>query len=200
MNITSEMVKTLREKTQAGMMDCKEALKASEGNLDKAVDYLRKKGLATAQKRAGRTASQGQIGSYIHAGGKIGVLVEVNCETDFVGRTDQFGEFVHNLAMHIAASNPVCVRREEMPPEVLEKEKEIYRDQARESGKPEKVLDKIVEGKVEKFFKESCLMEQVYVKNPDLTIADLLNDMIAQIGENMTIRRFVRFQLGESES
>jgi elongation factor Ts len=194
------MVKTLREKTQAGMMDCKEALKASEGNLDKAVDYLRKKGLATAQKRAGRTASQGQIGSYIHAGGKIGVLVEVNCETDFVGRTDQFGEFVHNLAMHIAASNPVCVRREEMPPEVLEKEKEIYRDQARESGKPEKVLDKIVEGKVEKFFKESCLMEQVYVKNPDLTIADLLNDMIAQIGENMTIRRFVRFQLGESES
>ena len=165
MNITSEMVKTLRDKTQAGMMDCKEALKASEGNLGKAVDYLRKKGLATAQKRAGRTTSQGQIGSYIHAGGKIGVMVEVNCETDFVGRTAQFSEFVHNLAMHVAASNPVCVRREDMPLETLEKEREIYRDQARESGKPEKVLDKIVEGKVEKFFKESCLLEQVYVKN-----------------------------------
>jgi elongation factor Ts len=200
LNITSEMVKTLRDKTQAGMMDCKEALKASEGNLEKAVDYLRKKGLATAQKRAGRNTSQGQIGSYIHAGGKIGVMVEVNCETDFVGRTDQFSEFVHNLAMHIAASNPACVRREEMPLETLEKEREIYRDQARETGKPEKVLDKIVEGKVEKFFKESCLMEQVYVKNPDLTIADLLNEMIAQIGENISIRRFVRFQLGESES
>ena len=200
MNITSEMVKTLRDKTQAGMMDCKEALKASEGNLGKAVDYLRKKGLATAQKRAGRTTSQGQIGSYIHAGGKIGVMVEVNCETDFVGRTAQFTEFVHNLAMHIAASNPVCVRREDMPLETLEKEREIYRDQARESGKPEKVLDKIVEGKVEKFFKESCLLEQVYVKNPDLTIGDLLNEMIGQIGENISIRRFVRFQLGESES
>jgi elongation factor Ts len=200
LNITSEMVKTLRDKTQAGMMDCKEALKASEGNLGKAVDYLRKKGLATAQKRAGRTTSQGQIGSYIHAGGKIGVMVEVNCETDFVGRTAQFNEFVHNLAMHIAASNPVCVRREDMPLETLEKEREIYRDQARESGKPEKVLDKIVEGKVEKFFKESCLLEQVYVKNPDLTIGDLLNEMIGQIGENISIRRFVRFQLGESES
>jgi elongation factor Ts len=191
------MVKTLREKTQAGMMDCKEALKASEGDMEKAVEYLRKKGLATAQKRAGRTTSQGQIGSYIHGGGKIGVMVEVNCETDFVGRTDQFSELVHNLAMHIAAANPVCVRREEFPAALLEKEKEIYLAQAKETGKPEKVLEKIVEGKVEKYFKETCLMEQAYVKNPDITITDLLNDKIAQIGESISIRRFSRFQLGE---
>jgi elongation factor Ts len=197
LNITSEMVKALREKTQAGMMDCKEALKASDGDMDKAVEYLRKKGLATAQKRAGRTTSQGQVGSYIHAGGKIGVLVEVNCETDFVARTEQFSELVHNLAMHIAAANPVCIRREEFPPELLQKEREIYLAQARETGKPEKVLEKIVEGKLEKYFKETCLMEQAYVKNPDITIADLLNETIAQIGESITIRRFVRFQLGE---
>ena len=199
MNITSELVKALRDKTQAGMMDCKEALKAADGDMEKAVDYLRKKGLATAQKRAGRITSQGQIGSYIHGGGKIGVMVEVNCETDFVGRTEQFGELVHNLAMHIAASNPVCVRREEMPIEVLEKERAIYRDQAKESGKPEKVVEKIVEGKVEKYFKEFCLMEQPYVKNPDITITDLLNEKIAQIGESLTIRRFARYQLGEEQ-
>jgi elongation factor Ts len=199
LNITSELVKALREKTQAGMMDCKEALKAADGDMEKAVEYLRKKGLATAQKRAGRTTSQGQIGSYIHGGGKIGVMVEVNCETDFVGRTDQFGELVHNIAMHIAAANPVCVRREEMPAELLEKEKEIYRAQAIESGKPEKVLEKIVEGKLDKYFKDFCLMEQAYVKNPDITITDLINDKIAQIGESVTIRRFARFQLGEEE-
>jgi elongation factor Ts len=197
LNITSELVKALRDKTQAGMMDCKEALKAADGDMDKAIEYLRKKGLATAQKRAGRTTSQGQIGSYIHGGGKIGVMVEVNCETDFVGRTDQFGELVHNIAMHVAAANPVCVRREEMPAELLEKEREIYRAQAKESGKPEKVLDKIVEGKLEKFFKDFCLMEQAYVKNPDISIADLINDKIAQIGESITIRRFSRYQLGE---
>jgi elongation factor Ts len=197
LNITSELVKALRDKTQAGMMDCKEALKAADGDMDKAVEHLRKKGLATAQKRAGRTTSQGQIGSYIHGGGKIGVMVEVNCETDFVGRTDQFGELVHNIAMHIAAANPICVRREEVPAELLEKEKEIYRAQAKESGKPEKVLDKIVEGKLEKFFKDFCLMEQAYVKNPDISITDLINDKIAQIGESISIRRFARFQLGE---
>lgn len=197
MNITSELVKALRDKTQAGMMDCKEALKAADGDMEKAVDHLRKKGLATAQKRAGRTTSQGQVGSYIHAGGKIGVMVEINCETDFVGRTEQFGELVHNLAMHIAAANPICVRREELPAELLEKEKEIYRAQAKESGKPEKVVEKMVEGKIEKYFKESCLMEQAYVKNPDITIADLLNEKLAQIGENITIRRFTRYQLGE---
>jgi elongation factor Ts len=197
LNITSELVKALRDKTLAGMMDCKEALKAADGDMEKAVEYLRKKGLATAQKRAGRTTSQGQIGSYIHGGGKIGVMVEVNCETDFVGRTDQFGELVHNIAMHIAAANPICVRREEMPAEVMEKEKEIYRAQAKESGKPEKVLEKVVEGKLDKFFKEFCLMEQAYVKNPDMTINDLINDKIAQIGESITIRRFARYQLGE---
>ncbi len=197
MNITSELVKTLRDKTLAGMMDCKEALKAADGDMEKAVEVLRKKGLATAQKRSGRTTSQGQIGSYIHGGGKIGVMVEVNCETDFVGRTEQFGELVHNIAMHIAAANPACVRREEMPAHLLEKEKEIYRAQALETGKPEKVIEKIVEGKVEKYFKETCLLEQAYVKNPDITITDLLNDKVAQIGENISIRRFARYQLGE---
>ncbi len=197
MNITSELVKALREKTQAGMMDCKQALQTAEGDMEKAVEYLRKKGLATAQKRSGRTTSQGQIGSYIHAGGKIGVLVEVNCETDFVGRNEQFGELVHNLAMHIAAANPICIRREEFPAELLAKEREIYLAQAKESGKPEKVVEKMVEGKLEKFLKENCLMEQPYVRNPDITIADLINEKIAQIGESITIRRFARFQLGE---
>lgn len=197
MNITPELVKTLRDKTQAGIMDCKEALKEADGDMDKAVEHLRKKGLATAQKRAGRATSQGQIGSYIHAGGKMGVMVEVNCETDFVGRTDQFVEFVHNIAMHIAAANPVCVRREEVPSEVVEKEKEIYRAQAKETGKPDKVIEKIVEGKLDKFFKDSCLLEQAYVKNPDITITDYLNDTVAQTGESITIRRFARFVLGE---
>jgi elongation factor Ts len=197
LNITPELVKTLRDKTQAGIMDCKEALKEADGDMDKAVEHLRKKGLATAQKRAGRATSQGQVGSYIHAGGKMGVMVEVNCETDFVGRTDQFGEFAHNIAMHIAAASPVCVRREEMPSEVVEKEKEIYRAQAKETGKPDKVIEKIVEGKLDKFFKDSCLLEQAYVKNPDITITDYLNDTIAQTGESITIRRFTRFVLGE---
>jgi len=197
LNITPELVKTLRDKTQAGIMDCKEALKEADGDMEKAVEHLRKKGLATAQKRAGRATSQGQIGSYIHAGGKMGVMVEVNCEPDFVGRTDQFGEFVHNIAMHIAAANPVCVRREEMPSAVVEKEKEIYRAQAQETGKPDKVIEKIVEGKLDKFFKDSCLLEQGYVKNPDITITDYLNDTIAQTGESITIRRFARFVLGE---
>jgi elongation factor Ts len=195
--ITPELVKTLREKTQAGIMDCKEALKEADGDMEKAVEHLRKKGLATAQKRAGRATCQGQIGSYIHGGGKMGVMVEVNCETDFVGRTDQFGEFVHNIAMHTAAANPVCVRREEMPAEVVEKEKEIYRAQAQETGKPDQVIEKIVEGKLDKFFKDSCLLEQSYVKNPDITITDYLNDTIAQTGESITIRRFARFVLGE---
>jgi elongation factor Ts len=197
LNITPELVKTLRDKTQAGIMDCKAALKEAAGDMDKAVEHLRKKGLATAQKRAGRATSQGQIGSYIHAGGKMGVMVEVNCETDFVGRTDQFGEFVHNIAMHIAAANPVCVRREEMPSPVVEKEKEIYRAQAKETGKPDKVIEKIVEGKLDKFFKDSCLLEQAYVKNPDITITDYLNDTIAKTGECITIRRFARFVLGD---
>jgi elongation factor Ts len=191
------LVKTLRDKTQAGIMDCKEALKEADGDLEKAVEYLRKKGLATAQKRAGRAASQGQIGSYIHGGGKIGVMVEVNCETDFVGRTESFSEFVHNIAMQIAAANPLCVRREEMPADIIEKERDIYRAQAQESGKPDKVIEKIVDGKVDKFFKESCLLEQAYVKNPDISIADYLNETIAQTGESIAIRRFTRYVLGD---
>jgi elongation factor Ts len=178
-------------------MDCKEALKEAGGDLEKAVEYLRKKGLATAQKRAGRATSQGQVGSYIHGGGKMGVLVEINCETDFVARTDQFSEFVHNIAMHIAAANPLCVRREELPETVLEKERDIYRAQARETGKPEKVIEKIVEGKVDKFYKEACLLEQAYVKNPDISITDYLNETIAQTGESISIRRFTRYMLGD---
>jgi elongation factor Ts len=197
LEISASLVKELREKTGVGIMDCKKALKESEGDLEKAVDFLRQKGIATAQKRGGRTTSEGQIQSYIHAGGKIGVLVEVNCETDFTGKTDEFHEMVKNIAMHIAATNPIAIDRDGIPPEALEKEKNIYAIQAKESGKPEKVIDKIVEGKMGKFYSESCLLEQAYVKNPDITIHDLLNEMIAKTGENMVIKRFVRYQLGE---
>jgi elongation factor Ts len=179
-------------------MDCKTALKECDGDIDGAVDYLRKKGIATAKKRGGRTTSQGQIQSYIHAGGKIGVLVEANCETDFTGKTDDFTAFVKNLAIQIAASTPIAIDREQVPDDVVEKEKDIYATQARESGKPDKVIEKIVEGKLNKFFAESCLLEQPFVKNPDITVKDLLNDLIAKTGENIVIRRFVRFQLGES--
>ncbi len=179
-------------------MDCKTALKECDGDIDGAVDYLRKKGIATAKKRGGRTTSQGQIQSYIHAGGKIGVLVEANCETDFTGKTDDFTAFVKNLAIQIAASSPIAIDREQVPDDVVEKEKDIYATQARESGKPDKVIEKIVEGKLNKFFAESCLLEQPFVKNPDITVKDLLNDLIAKTGENIVIRRFVRFQLGES--
>jgi elongation factor Ts len=191
------MVRDLREKTGAGMMDCKKALAESGGNFEKAVDYLRQKGLATAAKRAGRVASEGRIGSYIHAGAKIGVLVEVNCETDFVAKTDDFQNFAKDLAMQIAASNPFFVRREEVPPEALEKEREIYRIQAREAGKPEKVIDKIVDGKLEKYYGEVCLLEQVFVKDTDIKIQDLLNGLIGKLGEKIEIRRFARFQVGE---
>ena len=197
MDISATMVRDLREKTGAGMMDCKKALTESGGNFEKAVDYLRQKGLATAAKRAGRVASEGRIGSYIHAGGKIGVLVEVNCETDFVAKTDDFQNFGKDLAMQIAASNPLFVRREEVPPEALEKEREIYRIQAREAGKPEKVIDKIVDGKLEKYYGEVCLLEQVFVKDTDLKIQDLLNGLIGKLGEKIEIRRFARFQVGE---
>ena len=196
--INAAMVKQLREKTGAGIMDCKEALSECNANLDQAVDYLRKKGLATAQKRAGRAMSEGVIQPYIHMGGKLGVLVEINCETDFVAKTEDFKEFAKNIAMHIAASNPVGIVAEDVPAEIIEKEKEIYRAQAREMGKPEKMIDKIAEGKLNKFFKESCLMNQAYVRNPDVTVADVLNEVIAKIGENITIKRFVRFQVGES--
>ncbi len=197
MDISATMVRDLREKTGAGMMDCKKALAESGGNFEKAVDYLRQKGLATAAKRAGRVASEGRIGSYIHAGGKIGVLVEVNCETDFVAKTDDFQSFSKDLAMQIAASNPLYVRREDVPAEALEREREIYRIQARESGKPEKIIDKIVDGKLEKYYGEVCLLEQVFVKDTDLKIQDLMNGLIGKLGEKIEIRRFARFQVGE---
>lgn len=198
MTVSTSLIKQLREKTGVGIMDCKTALKECDGDIDGAVDYLRKKGIATAKKRGGRTTSQGQIQSYIHAGGKIGVLVEANCETDFTGKTDDFTAFVKNLAIQIAASSPIAIDREQVPDDVVEKEKDIYATQARESGKPDKVIEKIVEGKLNKFFADSCLLEQPFVKNPDITVKDLLNDLIAKTGENIVIRRFVRFQLGES--
>lgn len=197
MEISAGMVKQLREKTGAGMMDCKEALKETGADLDKAVDYLRKKGLATAAKRAGRSMKEGLIESYIHTGGKIGVMLEINCETDFVAKTDDFKEFARNIALHIAASSPLGITAQDVPEAVIEKEREIYKAQAMESGKPEQVAQKIVEGKIAKFFKESCLMNQLYVKDNSLTIADYLNEVIAKTGENIVIRRFVRFQLGE---
>ncbi|MBA3029690.1 MAG: translation elongation factor Ts [Desulfobacteraceae bacterium] len=195
--ISAAMVKQLREKSGAGMMDCKVALKECDGDMEKASDYLRKKGLATAAKRAGRAMSEGLIHAYIHTGGKIGVLVEVNCETDFVAKSDDFQEFVKNVAMHIAATNPVGITSADVPPEVVEKEKEIYRAQALESGKPQQMVDKIAEGKLNKFFKDSCLLNQQYVRDPQISIQDLLNGLIAKIGENITIRRFVRYQIGE---
>ncbi|MFC1814883.1 translation elongation factor Ts [Thermodesulfobacteriota bacterium] len=196
--ISATMVKQLREKTGTGIMDCKEALSACNGDINNAIDFLRKKGLATARKRAGRAMSEGTIQSYIHMGGKLGVLVEVNCETDFVAKTDDFKEFSKNIAMHIAATNPVGIAPEDVPEEILNKEREIYHAQALEMGKPEKMIAKIVEGKLNKFFKENCLLKQAYVRDPDMTVADLLNDVIAKIGENITVKRFVRFQLGES--
>ena len=199
MTISTSVIKELREKTGVGIMDCKMALKESDGDIGKAIDFLRKKGIATAKKRGGRTASQGQVQSYIHAGGKIGVLVEVNCETDFTGKTEDFTNFTKDLAIQIAATSPIAIDRERVPEDILEHEKEIYASQARESGKPEKVIDKIVEGKLKKFFSESCLLEQPFVKNPDMTIQDLLNEIMAKTGENIVIRRFVRFQLGESD-
>ncbi len=199
MEISAALVKELREKTGVGVMDCKKALKETDGDINKAVDYLRKKGIATAKKRGGRATSEGQVQSYIHAGGKIGVLVEVNCETDFTGKTEDFTDFVKNVAMQIAATNPISIDREGIPPEILSKEREIYATQARDSGKPDKIIEKIVEGKMSKFYGEACLLEQAYVKNPDITVQDLLHEMMAKTGENIAVRRFVRFQLGESD-
>jgi elongation factor Ts len=197
MDISVELVKDLRQRTGAGIVDCKIALQESKGDIEGAIDYLRRKGLATAAKKAGRIATEGLISSYIHAGGKMGVLVEVNCETDFVAKTEEFQAFAKNIAMHIAAANPQYLRREEVPLEVLEKEKEIYRTQALEAGKPPKVVEKIVEGKMERFFSEVCLLEQTYIKDSDLTIKELVDSMVAKLGENIAIRRFARFQLGE---
>ena len=196
--ISAAMVKQLREKTGAGIMDCKEALAECDGDISKSIDFLRKKGLATASKRSGRVMSEGVIKSYIHTGSKLGVLVEMNCETDFVAKNDDFIEFAKNIAMHIAATNPVGIRPEDVPEEIINKEKEIYRAQAIETGKPEKIVDKIAEGKLQKFYKDNCLMSQTYVRDPSVTIDDLLSGLIAKIGENITIKRFVRFQVGES--
>lgn len=195
--ISANMVMQLREKTGAGIMDCKGALKACDGDMSKAVDFLRKKGLATAAKRAGRAMTEGIIESYIHMDGKLGVLVEVNCETDFVAKNNDFKAFAKNIAMHIAATNPAGIRPEDIPDEIINKEREIYRGQVLEMGKPEKIADKIVEGKISKYFKENCLMNQDYVRDPNMTISDLLNEMIAKIGENISIKRFIRFRIGE---
>lgn len=195
--ISATMVKQLREKSGAGMMDCKQALVECDADIDKAVDFLRKKGLATAQKRAGRAMTEGTIQSYIHMGGKLGVLVEVNCETDFVAKNDDFVQFARNIAMHIAATNPLGMRAEDVPEETVQRERDIYQAQALETGKPENVITKIVDGKMNKFFKENCLLNQPYVRDPDLAVEDVLNELIAKIGENITIRRFVRFQTGE---
>ena len=197
MSITAAQVNELRKATGAGLMDCKKALTETDGDMEKSVDYLRKKGLAAASKKAGRIATEGLVGSYIHAGGKIGVLVEVNCETDFVAKNESFQTFVKDIAMHIAAAAPQCVRREEVQEAVVEREKEIYRAKARESGKPDNIIEKIIEGQVNKFYAEICLIEQSFVKDPDKTIQTYLNETIATIGENISIRRFSRFVLGE---
>jgi len=196
--ISAEMVKQLREKTGAGIMDCKQALSECDIDIDKAVDFLRKKGLATAAKRAGRAMTEGIIHSYIHMGGKLGVLVEIGCETDFVAKNEDFHEFAKNIAMHIAAANPLGINVEDVPEDVINKERDIYRAQALEMGKPENMIDKIAEGKLNKFIKESCLLNQAYVRDPKIAIADLLNELIAKIGENIIIKRFARFQTGES--
>jgi len=197
LDITASMVKELRDKTNSGMMDCKEALSASGGNLEKAVEYLRKKGLSAATKRSSRAAKDGMVESYIHMGGKIGVMVEVNCETDFVAKTDNFKAMVKDIAMHIAAANPTYLKPEDIPEDVMEGERGIYRDQALASGKPEKVVDRIIDGKINKFYEEVCLLNQKFVKDTDITIQTLVNNMIASTGENMVVRRFARFQLGE---
>ena len=195
--ITAALVKELRERTGAGMMDCKKALAATEGDMDKAIDFLREKGLAAAAKKAGRIAAEGLVESYIHGGGRIGVLVEVNCETDFVAKTDAFKSLVKDIAMHIAAANPSYLRREEVPAAELEHEKMVLSEQARNEGKPEKIIEKMVTGRIEKYYKEVCLLEQPFVKDPDKTISDLITESIAKIGENIAIRRFTRYQLGE---
>ncbi|MBW2059316.1 MAG: translation elongation factor Ts [Deltaproteobacteria bacterium] len=198
--VDGNLVKELRQRTGAGIMDCKRALEETEGNLEKAIDRLREKGLARAAKRSGRATREGLVGSYIHAGGRIGVLVEVNCETDFVARTVEFQNLVKDTAMQIAAASPTYVERGQVPAEVIEKERQILRTQAVESGKPEKVIDRIVEGRMEKFFSEVCLLDQPFIRDPDMTFREVLNGVISQVGENISIRRFARFQLGEGQA
>src|SRR4051812_24623770 len=197
MEINAQLVKELREKTGAGMMDCKNALVEAKADMEQAIVILRKKGLASAQKKASRIAAEGMIGHYIHQGGKLGVLVEVNCETDFAARSDDFQNLVKDIAMHIAAQNPLYVKREDVPGEVLEKEREIYKDQARSSGKPANIIDKIAEGKLESYYEMACLYDQKFVKDPNMTVKELINQFVGKIGENIQVRRFSRFKTGE---
>ena len=196
MAITTKMVKDLRDKTQAGMMDCKKALENTGGDMEKAVDLLRQKGLAVAAKRANRATSEGVVATYIHAGGKLGVMVELGCETDFVAKNDDFREFAKDIAMHIAAANPISISRDEVPADVIAREKDIFVQQALDSGKPEAIVEKMVNGKIEKFLAEVALLEQKFVKNPDLSIQDLLNELVGKMGENISIKKFARFQVG----
>ena len=198
MSIDATIVKKLREKTGAGMMDCKKALVETDGDIDKAVDSLRKSGIAKAEKKGERTAKEGLVFSYIHHGGRLGVLLELNCETDFVAKTDGFSDLANNISMQIAATNPLSISRDEIDQSVLDREKEIFADQAKESGKPDNIIDKIVEGRVEKFFAESCLLEQQYIKDPDRKVLDLITESVATLGENIVVNRFIRFAIGES--
>ena len=199
MSIDASVVKELREKTGAGMMDCKKALVETSGNIDKAIDFLRKSGIAKAEKKGDRTAKEGLIFSYIHHGGRLGVLVELNCETDFVAKTDGFSDLAHNIAMQIAATSPLAVTSEDIDQTLLDKEKEIFTDQAKESGKPKEIIGKIVDGRLEKFYAESCLMEQQFIKDPDRKIGDLITDAVSTLGENIIINQFSRFSVGESK-
>lgn len=197
MGITASMVKELRIKSGVGMMDCKKALIESNGNFEKAIEYLRKKGMSAAAKRSSKAAKDGTVASYIHMGGKIGVMVEINCETDFVAKTDNFRVLAKDIAMHVAAANPRYLKPEDIPEDILEKEKDIYRSQALAEGKPEKILDRITDGKLKKYYEDTCLLDQKFVKDPDISVRTLVNNMIAKTGENIVVRRFARFQLGE---
>ena len=200
MTINAKIVKELRDKTGAGMMDCKNALKETNGDLEKALDHLRKTGIAKAEKKGERSAKEGLVFSYIHHGGRLGVLVELNCETDFVAKTDGLSDLAHNLAMQIAATNPISIKREDIDKSLLEREKAIFSDQAKESGKPEDILDKIVDGRIEKFYAESCLLEQQFIKDPERKVIDLLTEAVATLGENIIINRFTRYAIGESSN
>jgi len=196
LEITTSMIKDLREATAAGVLDCKKALEASGGDLEKAKVYLREKGLAAAAKKAGRPAKEGLVEAYVHAGSRVGALIELNCETDFVAKTEAFKELAHDLAMQIVAIKPLCLAPEDIPPDALEKEKEIYQTQARDMGKPERIIERIVEGKLQKYYQEVCLMRQAFIKDDELTVQDVLNETVAKLGENIVVRRFVRFELG----
>ena len=200
MSIDAKLVKALRDRTGAGMMDCKKALVKSNGDMDNAIDFLRKSGIAKAEKKGSRETKEGIIYSYIHSGGRLGVLIELNCETDFVAKTDEFTELAHNFAMQVAATNPVSLDRNDVSPELIDREKNIYLDQAKKEGKPDAIIQKMVDGRINKFFQESCLMEQTYIKDPDKKVADLLNETISSLGENISINQYTRFAIGESLS